>query len=76
LGAIPIHEGSKESSETTSISSGTSSGTHPHKVLEQAKRQRRAQGHPYNREQAKNIQGFDLNVIFARKLQRLHLKMG
>ena len=73
LVTIPIHDGSNESSE---ISSGTSSGTHPHKVLGQAKRQRRAWEHPYNREQAKNIQEFDLSVIFARKLQRLHLKMG
>ena len=80
LVTLPIHYGSNESSEisseTTAISSGTSSGTHPHKVLEQAKRQRRAWEHPYNREQAKNIQEFDLSVIFARKLQRLHLKMG
>ena len=80
LVTIPIHDGSNESSEisseTTAISSGTSSGIHPHKVLEQAKRQRRAWEHPYNREQAKNIQEFDLSVIFARILQRLHLKMG
>ena len=69
LVTIPIHDGSNESSEI-------SSGTHPHKVLGQAKRQRRAWEHPYNREQAKNIQGFDLSVIFARKLQKLHLKMG
>ena len=54
--------GSERSSETTAISSGT----HPHKVLGQAKRQRRAWGHPYNREQAKNIQEFDLSMIFAR----------
>ena len=58
--------GSERSSETTAISSGTGSGTHPHKVLGQAKRQRRAWGHPYNREQAKNIQEFDLSMIFAR----------
>lgn len=36
LVTIPIHDGSNESSEisseTTAISSGTSSGTHPHKV--------------------------------------------
>ena len=57
---------SERSSETTAISSGTGSGTHPHKVLGQAKRQRRACGHPYNREQAKNIQEFDLSMIFAR----------
>ncbi len=70
LVTIPIHDGSNESSErsseTTAISSGTGSGTHPHKVLGQAKRQRRAWGHPYNREQAKNIQEFDLSMIFAR----------
>ena len=58
LVAIPIYYGSNESSEkdvfgseksseTTAISSGTGSGTHPHKVLGQAKRQRRAWGHPY-----------------------------
>ena len=41
-----------KSSETTAISSGTGSGTHPHKVLGQAKLQRRAWGHPYNRNQA------------------------
>ncbi len=57
---------SERSSETTAISSVTGSGTHPHKVLGQAKRQRRAWGHPYNREQAKNIQEFDLSMIFAR----------
>jgi len=65
-----------KSSETTAISSGTGSGTHPHKVLGQAKRQRRAWGQPYNRDQEKNIQEFDLSVIFARKLQKSHLKMG
>ena len=37
----------EKSSETTAISAGTGSGTHPHKVLGQAKRQRRAWGHPY-----------------------------
>ena len=62
LVTIPIYYGSNESSEkdvfgsekssersseTTAISSGTGSGTHPHKVLGQAKRQRRAWGHPY-----------------------------
>ena len=61
-----IIKSSERSSETTAISSGTGSGTHPHKVLGQAKRQRRAWGHPYNREQAKNIQEFDLSMIFAR----------
>ena len=39
---------SERSSETTAISSGT----HPHKVLGQAKQQRQAWGHPYNRNQA------------------------
>ena len=63
LVTIPIHDGSNESSE---ISSETSSGTHPHKVLGQAKRQRRAWEHLYNRDQAKNIQEFNLSVIFAR----------
>lgn len=38
---------SERSSETTAISSGTGSGTHPHKVLGQAKRQRGAWEHPY-----------------------------
>ena len=55
-----IIKSSERSSETTAISSGTGSGTgsetgsetHPHKVLVQAKRQRRAWGHPYNRNQA------------------------
>ena len=42
----------ERSSETTAISSGTGSGTHPHKVLGQAKLQRQAWGHPYNRNQA------------------------
>ena len=61
---IPIHMGamkvrrkvrrgnsfsSERSSETTAISSGT----HPHKVLEQAKRQSRVQEQPYNRNQAR-----------------------
>ena len=48
-----IIKSSERSSETTAISSGTGSGTHPHKVLGQAKRQRRAWGHPYNRNQAR-----------------------
>lgn len=43
--------GSEKSSETTAISSGTGSGTHPHKVLGHAKLQRQAWGHPYNRNQ-------------------------
>jgi len=38
LVAILIHDGSNESSEkgseTTAISSGTGSGTHPHKILD------------------------------------------
>jgi len=38
LVTIPIHYGSNESSEissgTTAISSGTGSGTHPHKILD------------------------------------------
>ena len=84
LVTIPIHYGSNESSERSSertikssgTGSGTGSGTHPHKVLGQAKRQRRAWEHPYNRVQAKNIQELDLSVIFARKLQKSHLKMG
>ena len=46
-----IIKSSERSSETTAISSGT----HPHKVLGQAKRQRQAWGHPYKRNQAKNI---------------------
>ena len=66
FGSEKIIKSSEGSSETTAISSGTGSGTHPHKVLGQAKRQRRAWGHPYNREQAKNIQEFDLSMIFAR----------
>lgn len=76
LVTLPIHDGSNESSEISSETTAISSGTHPHKVLGQAKRQRRAWEHPYNREQAKNIQEFDLSVIFARKLHRLYLKMG
>lgn len=47
-----IIKSSERSSETTAISSGTGSGTHPHKVLGQAKLQRQAWGHPYNRNQA------------------------
>ena len=43
-----IIKSSERSSETTAISSGT----HPHKVLGQAKQQRQAWGHPYNRNQA------------------------
>ena len=50
-----IIKSSDGSSETTAISSGTGSGTHPHKALGQAKRQRRAWEHPYNGNQAKNI---------------------
>ena len=49
------NDSSERSSETTAISSRTGSGTHPHKVLGQAKLQRQAWGHPYNRDQAKNI---------------------
>ena len=44
---------SERSSEATAISSGTGSGTHPHKVLGQAKRQSRVQEQPYNRNQAR-----------------------
>lgn len=40
-----IIKSSERSSETTAISSGTGSGTHPHKVHEQAKRQSRVQEH-------------------------------
>lgn len=47
-----IIKSSERSSETTAISSGTGSGTHLHKVLGQAKLQRQAWRHPYNRNQA------------------------
>ena len=32
--------------------------------------------HLYNKEQAKNIYFYDLSAIFARKLQKSHLKKG
>ena len=47
FGSEKIIKSSERSSETTAISSGTGSGTHLHKVLGQAKRQRRVWGHPY-----------------------------
>ena len=62
LVTLPIHYGSNESSEKDVFGSENSSekiirssGTHPHKVLGQAKRQKRAWEHPYNGNQAKNI---------------------
>ena len=67
LVTLPIHDGSNEnsekdvfgsekiikSSERSSETTAISSGTHPHKVLGQVKRQRRAWGQPYNRNQVK-----------------------
>ena len=83
LVTILIHDGSNESSEisseisseTTAISSGTSSGTHPHKGLEQAKRQRRAWGHPYNRDQAKHTR-IRFKCDFCEKTTKIALKNG
>ena len=77
--AILIHDGSNESSEkgseTTAISSGTGSGTHPHKILDKPSvKAYRGNIHSV-RKQPKNIQNIDLSVIFARKLQKSHLKM-
>ena len=78
LVTIPIHYGSNESSEksseTTAISSGTGSGTQSQSSWT-SQAESRAWGHPYNRDQAKNIQELYLSVIFARKLQKPHLKM-
>ena len=67
--------GSERSSETTAISSGTGSGTHPHKVLGQAKRQRRAWGHPYNRDQAKHTR-IRFKCDFCEKTTKIALKNG
>jgi hypothetical protein len=88
LVTIPFHEGSDESSEkdvfgsekssersseTTAISSGTGSGTHPHKVLGQAKRQRRARGHPYIKQKHTRIQ---FKFDFCEKTTKIALKNG
>ena len=67
--------GSERSSETTAISSGTGSGTYPHKVLGQAKRQRRAWGHPYNRDQAKHTR-IRFKCDFCEKTTKIALKNG
>ena len=83
---IPIHMGamkvrrkvrrgnsfsSERSSETTAISSGTGSGTHPHKVLGQAKRQRRAWGHPYIKQKHTRIR---FKCVFCEKTTKFELK--
>ena len=95
MGIIPIHDGSKESSEkdvfgsekssekiikssdgsseTTAISSGTGSGTHPHKVLGQAKRQRRAWGHPYIKQKHTKIR---FKCDFCEITTKIALKNG
>ena len=70
-----IIKSSERSSETTAISSGTGSGTHPHKVLGQAKRQRRAWGHPYNRDQAKHTR-IRFKCDFCEKTTKIALKNG
>ena len=75
-----------KSSETTAISSGTGSGTHPHKVLGQAKLQRRAWEHPYYRNQAsffssyiksqKQSEIFNIkNYCFGRLMLKITLKI-
>jgi hypothetical protein len=79
---IPIHMGAMKvrrkvrrgnsfSSETTAISSGTGSGTHPHKVLGQAKRQRRARGHPYIKQKHTRIR---FKCDFCEKTTKTALK--
>lgn len=65
--------GSERSSETTAISSGTGSGTHPHKVLGQAKRQKRARGHPYIKQKYTRIQ---FKCDFCEKTTKTALKNG
>jgi len=65
--------GSERSSETTAISSGTGSGTHPHKVLGQAKRQRRARGHTYIKQKHTRIQ---FKCDFCEKTTKTALKNG
>lgn len=64
---------SERSSETTAINSGTGSGTHPHKVLGQAKRQRRAWGHPYIKQKHTKIR---FKCDFCEKTTKIALKNG
>ena len=65
--------GSEKSSETTAISSGTGSGTHPHKVLGQAKRQRRSWGHLYIKQKHTKIR---FKCDFCEKTTKTALKNG
>ena len=61
LVTIPIHDGSNESSEKSLETTAISSGT----------------GNIHTtRNKRRNIYKFDLSAIFARKLQKSHLKMG
>lgn len=70
-----IIKSSDGSSETTAISSGTGSGTHPHKVLGQAKRQRRAWGHPYIKQKQKHTR-IRFKCDFCEKTTKNALKNG
>ena len=87
LVTIPIHYGGNDSSEKdvfgsekssekiikSSETTAISSGTHPHKFLDTPSGK---DEHGDIHTSSKNIQKFDLSVIFARKLQKSHFKMG
>lgn len=45
-------------------------------MMEAMKVRKRVREHPFYREQAKKKVFYDLSAIFARKLQKSHLKMG
>ena len=65
--------GSEKSSERSSETTAISSGTHPHKVLGQAKRQRRAWGHPYIKQKHTKIR---FKCDFCEKTTKIALKNG
>lgn len=81
---IPIHMGAMKvrrkvrrgnsfSSETTAISAGTDSGTHPIRFLDKPS-DKDEYGDIHTTEIKQNIQEFNLSVIFARKTTKTALK--
>lgn len=70
-----VRRGNSFSSERSSKTTAISSGTHPHKVLGQAKRQRRAWGQPYNRNQVKHTR-IQFKCDFCEKATKIALKNG
>ena len=74
LVTIPIHDGSNESS-LHGKAAKPSAEKGSERVRKQTQRVlKQVREHLYNKEQAKNIYFYDLSAIFARKLQKSHLK--